>query len=302
MKNVLLNDFKKYLIEKKAVSDNTLESYSRDVTRYLEYLSKNSVKPSEADTNIISGFVDELKILNKSTSTITRTVASIRSFYQYLILRGMVDNNPAKNIKLEKTEKKLPEILNDKEIRLLLSMPNSEEPKGARDKAMLEVLYATGIRVSELINLNVNDVKCSKNERGEIICRGGKVIRTVPMHPAAVSAMSYYINNIRPMLLNENSDDALFINLNGQRLTRQGFWKIVKNYAEEAKIDKEITPHTLRHSFAMHLYQNGASLHDLQIMLGHADISSTQLYANIVKKNSFADVYDRCHPFANRAQ
>ncbi len=302
MNNSILNNFKTYLVEKKSVSDNTLESYSRDVTRYMEYLSSINIEPGQADTKVISGFIDELKAANKSTATITRTVASIRSFYQYLILCGIAESNPAKNIKLEKAEKKLPEILNDKEIRLLLSTPNSEEPKGARDKAMLEVLYATGIRVSELINLNVNDVKCTKNERGEIICRGGKILRTVPMHPAAVAAMSYYINNVRPMLLTDDSNDALFINLNGQRLTRQGFWKIVKNYAEEAKIDKEITPHTLRHSFAMHLYQNGASLHDLQIMLGHADISSTQLYANIVKKNSFSDVYDRCHPFANRAQ
>lgn len=302
MKNALLNEFKKYLVEKKAVADNTLESYSRDVTRYLEYLSQINVEPAKADTKVMEDFVAELKEANKSAATITRTVASIRAFYQYLILCGISTTNPAKSIKLEKTEKKLPEILNDKEIRLLLSMPNTEDFKGARDKAMLETLYATGIRVSELINLNVNDVKCSRAERGEIICRGGKNIRTVPMHQAAVAAMSHYINNVRPVLANESSNDALFINLNGQRLTRQGFWKIVKNYAETAKIEKEITPHTLRHSFAMHLYQNGASLHDLQKMLGHADISSTQLYANIVKKNSFSDVYDRCHPFANRAQ
>ncbi len=302
MKDALLNSFKNYLVEKKAVADNTLESYSRDVTRYFEYLSQEKVEPSASDTKVVEGFVEELRAANKSTATITRTVASIRALYQYMIQCGMVDSNPAKNIKLEKAEKKLPEILNDKEIRLLLSMPNTEEPKGARDRAMLEVLYATGIRVSELINLNINDVKCSKAERGEIICRGGKTIRTVPMHPAAVAAMSHYITNVRPSLVSDDTTDALFINLNGQRLTRQGFWKIVKNYAEEAKIDKEITPHTLRHSFAMHLYQNGASLHDLQKMLGHADISSTQLYANIVKKNSFSDVYDRCHPFANRAQ
>ncbi len=302
MGNMVLNNFKTYLVEKKAVADNTLESYSRDVNRYLDYLAQEGIELFAADTKTVEGFVSELKASNKSAATITRTVASIRALYQYLIIIGAVESNPAKNIKLEKTEKKLPEILNDKEIRLLLSMPNSDEPKGARDKAMLEVLYATGIRVSELINLNVNDVKCSKGERGEIICRGGKTMRTVPMHPAAVAAMSYYIDEIRPSLASDDSADALFINLNGQRLTRQGFWKIVKNYAEEAKIDKEITPHTLRHSFAMHLYQNGASLHDLQKMLGHADISSTQLYANIVKKNSFSDVYDRCHPFANRAQ
>ena len=298
----ILNDFKSYLVEKKAVAENTLESYMRDVRKYCDYLIECKVKAEEADSALIEEYVDVLRQAGKSAATITRTVASVRSFYQYLILSGIAENNPAKGIKLEKSVKKLPEILDDKEIRTLLATPNVNEPKGARDKAMLEVLYATGIRVSELINLNLGDVKCTKNERGEILCRGGKSMRTIPMHPIAVASMLNYINKIRPLLATEESGDALFINLNGMRLTRQGFWKIVKNYAQAAKIEKEITPHTLRHSFAMHLYQNGASLHDLQKMLGHADISSTQLYANIVKQTSFSDVYDRCHPFAHRVQ
>lgn len=298
----ILNDFKNYLVEKKAVAENTLESYMRDVTKYCEYLKDVKIKAEDADSELVEEYVEQLRQAGKSAATITRTVASIRSFYQFLILSSIAENNPAKGIKLEKSVKKLPEILDDKEIRTLLATPNVNEPKGARDKAMLEVLYATGIRVSELINLNIGDVKCSKNERGEILCRGGKSMRTIPMHPIAVASMLNYINKIRPLLATEESGDALFINLNGARLTRQGFWKIVKNYAQAAKIEKEITPHTLRHSFAMHLYQNGASLHDLQKMLGHADISSTQLYANIVKQTSFSDVYDRCHPFAHRVQ
>lgn len=298
--DIILEDFSRYLAEQKSVSANTHESYMRDVRKYCEFMADNEQDVFKAESDTIEEYLDTLRRENKSASTITRTVASIRSFYQYLMLCGKASENPARGIKLEKTVKKLPEILDDKEIRTLLSTPNLQDPKGIRDKAMLEVLYATGIRVSELINLNVEDVRCSRNERGEILCHTEKSTRRIPMHPVAAAAVQRYINDIRPMISNSESGAALFINLNGKRLTRQGFWKIVKNYAETAKIEKEITPHTLRHSFAMHLYQNGASLHELQKMLGHADISSTQMYANIVKQtSSFADVYDRCHPYAH---
>lgn len=295
----ILEKFESYLKNKKAVSDNTLESYMRDATRYSEFLEAEGVAVADADSELIEKYVDILKSRGKSPATVTRTVASIRAFYQYLISEGLASSNPAKGVKLEKAEKKLPEILDDREIRLLLDMPENDA-KGIRDKAMLEILYATGIRVSELMNLNISDVKYnSRNERGEIICRGTKSTRTIPMHPEAVRCIARYIESVRPTIATNESKEALFINLNGQRLTRQGFWKIVKNYAEAARIEKEITPHTLRHSFAMHLYQNGASLHDLQRMLGHADISSTQLYAAIDKRASFNDVYDRCHPMAH---
>ena len=294
-----INEYKRYLIEKKNVSANTLESYLRDISQYIAFLGiENDSDISKTDTSSVEGYINELKTIGKSTSTITRTVASIRSYYQFLMIEDVMDFNPAKGIKVDKAEKKMPEILTDKEIRMLLDAPDANEIKGARDKAMLALLYATGIRVSELINLDVQDIRCSKNERGEIICRGSKGIRVIPMYRDAADALYNYILKTRPLLVSADSGNALFINLNGSRLTRQGFWKIVKNYSEAAKINKEITPHTLRHSFAMHLYKNGASLHDLQIMLGHSDISSTQLYAAMSRQNDCGDVYDRCHPMA----
>lgn len=294
-----LPEFKTYLVEKKGVSRNTLESYMRDVRQYVDYLQLGSGEEIANTTAAsVESYISNLHTLGKSPATVTRTVASVRAYYQFLMLEGVISSNPAKGIKLERAEKKSPEVLTDKEIRQLLATPDINELKGCRDKAMLELLYATGIRVSELIGLNVSDVRFGKNEHGEIICRGNKGVRIIPMHSEAVDAISNYINDIRPLLISADSGDALFINLNGSRLTRQGFWKIIKSYAEQAQIKKEITPHTLRHSFAIHLYQNGASLHDLQTLLGHADISSTQIYASLARKNSRNDVYDRCHPLA----
>ncbi len=295
-----ITEFNDYLVEKKAVSSNTLESYMRDVNQFISYVGAENIESlAETDKETVERFLQHLKELNKSGATITRMLASVRAYYQFLMIMGVMDSNPAKLIKLEKTEKKNPEVLTDREIRLLLSMPNINEIKGARDKSMLEILYATGIRVSELINLDVQDVHCVKGERGEVVCRGARGTRTIPMYASAAEALNYYITAIRPLLISSDSGDALFINLNGNRLSRQGFWKIVKGYAEAAKINKEITPHTLRHSFALHLYQNGATLHELQQMLGHADISSTQLYASLSQDSNYSDVYERCHPFAS---
>ncbi|MDR1002455.1 MAG: tyrosine recombinase [Oscillospiraceae bacterium] len=297
-----LNSFRDYLVEQQGVSSNTLESYMRDIVKFSDYVDTRGVAAGDVTSPFICEYTDSLKENGKSAATITRTIASIRSFYRFLIQYGFASHNPTKGVKLEKTEKKPPEILDDAEIRTLLSMPSVDDNKGIRDKAMLELLYATGIRASELINLNVGDVNClDKNTRGSIVCAGAKEPRTIPIHASACEILRHYIEEIRPKLLmgHDSGEQALFINLNGQRLTRQGFWKIVKVYAENAGINKDIKPHTLRHSFAMHLYRNGASLQDLQKMLGHADISSTQVYANIVKQTSF-DVYDRCHPFAHR--
>ncbi len=294
-----ITEFRIYLVDRKGVSSNTLESYIRDVSQFMNFWNSTFEKTvTDAETADIESFVDHLRAENKSAATVTRMLASVRSFFQFFMLEGRISSNPAKSIKLERIEKKSPEIMTNKEIRMLLAAPNTDDMKGARDKAMLELLYATGIRVSELINLNVSDVRCPSNDRGEVICRGTRGVRNIPMHNIATEALRHYITSVRPMLVSADSGDALFINLNGSRLTRQGFWKIVKAYAESAKIKKEITPHTLRHSFAMHLYQNGASLQDLQMMLGHADISSTQMYAAISRQNSYSDVYERCHPLA----
>lgn len=288
-------DFGDYLVNQKNVSDNTLDSYLRDVEHFLSFLKEQQVnEPGDVDEIQMNLYIERLTALKKSNATITRNVASIRCFYYFLIQSGMAKENPAKNIKLEKVSKKLPQILTGNEIELLLSQPDPTEPKGCRDKAMLELLYATGIRSSELVDLNVEDVNL---QAGILRCKSDKAERRIPIYAAAVSAVSDYITRVRSLILSPDGGQALFTNLNGKRLTRQGFWKIVKGYAEQAGIIKEITPHTLRHSFALHLLENGADLKDIQVMLGHADISSTQVYVHLLNDH-FKEVYNSCHPRA----
>ncbi len=290
-----VNSFKDYLVNSKDVAANTLESYVRDVNAFLAFVTQKGIDlPSRVTSTNIEVYVDHLKILGKSNATITRSIASLRSFFQYLVLCGHAASNPARSVKLEKVEKKLPSILSFQEIDALLKSPNINEPKGCRDKAMFELLYATGIRVSELVSLDIQDVNLHV---GILNCHNGKASRIIPIYPEALKALSEYIYRVRIAIVPDNDFDALFINLNGSRLTRQGFWKIIKTYAEKANIKTEITPHTLRHSFAAHLLENGAQLKDIKEMLGHADISSTQVYAQIMK-NKFKDVYNRCHPRA----
>ena len=286
--------FSDYLTNQKANSVNTRESYLRDTLYFLEYLSDTGTAPLQADEQTVQGYVDHLHELKRSPTTISRNLASVRCFYKFLIFRGLVENNPAKGIKLEKTVKKLPQVLSGEEIELLLAQPDITEPKGCRDKAMLELLYATGIRASELINLNIKDLNLRS---GVLYCRGSKGVRSIPVYPSAVVAVSDYIYRMRGLITGPESGNALFVNLNGGRLTRQGFWKIVKGYATEAGITKEITPHTLRHSFALHLLENGASVKDIQTMMGHADISSTQVYVQLLDSH-VKQVYNNCHPKA----
>ena len=211
-----------------------------------------------------------------------------------MISLGQIDANPALNISFEKDAKKLPQILTSKEVELLLEQPKCVDPKGYRDRAMLELLYATGIRVSELISLNIEDVNISA---GVIRCCSKNKERLIPLYPAAINAVSEYITDVRSGMVAVPDENALFVNMNGERMSRQGFWKIIKVYQEKAGIMKEITPHTLRHSFAAHLLENGADLRSIQEMLGHADISSTQIYAHLVKKQ-LKDVYNKAHPRA----
>lgn len=288
-------DFSGYLIQQKSVSASTLDSYVRDAEHYLLFLQNKGIdQPAEANSKVILNYIDELKHNNRSSATITRNIASLRSFYQFLILSKQAEINPAKTIRLEKLPKKFPQILSGKEIELLLSQPDNNEPKGCRDKAMLELLYATGIRVSELVELNIGDINL---RTGMLSCSNGRAERTIPVYPTAISAVSDYIMRVRPQMITQDGGQALFINLSGRRLTRQGFWKIVKGYAEQAEIVKEITPHTLRHSFALHLLENGAELKDIQAMMGHADISSTQVYVHLLNDH-FKEVYNQCHPRA----
>lgn len=287
--------FRQYLIEDKKVSANTLESYIRDICQFDDYLAHMGIDDVvKVNNNDIREYIKYLEAKGKSHSTIVRVVAAIRCFYQYLIIQGEAKLNPANGIKFEKAEKKLPEILTNKEIDLLLSQADPKDAKGCRDKAMLELLYATGIRVSELINLDINDIIF---DVGVLHCHSTKNDRIIPVYPSALSSVHDYIKRVRSITVFDENEKSLFVNMNGQRLTRQGFWKIIKQYAAQAGINKDITPHTLRHSFAAHLLENGAQLKDIQEMLGHSDISSTQVYAHIMK-NKYSAVYNKFHPRA----
>lgn len=289
--------FKQYLTEDKKVSQNTFESYIRDINQYFDYVSNTDISDiAEVDNCFVKEYISFLESRGKSRSTVVRVVATIRCFYQFLVIKGYTSTNPANGIKFEKTEKKLPEILSNKEIDLLLAQADPKDAKGCRDKAMLELLYATGIRVSELINLDINDIIF---DVGILHCRSSKNERIIPVYASALSAVQDYVRRVRAITVFDNEEKSLFVNMNGQRLTRQGFWKIIKQYATQAGINKDITPHTLRHSFAAHLLENGAQLKDIQEMLGHSDISSTQVYAHIMK-NKFSSVYNKFHPRAQK--
>jgi integrase/recombinase XerD len=290
-----VSGFVDYLQNSKSASDNTIQAYHRDINQFIGYVNDLGVISLDAiDSSTLNNFTASMIKKGRSDSTVSRCVASIRCFYRYLIMLGEVRVNPASSIKIVREKKHLPEILSNEEVDLLLRQPMCNDMKGYRDKAMLEILYATGIRVSELVSLNVNDVNL---ELGVLYCRSGSKSRVIPVYKDAIDAVALYIDKASA-LLDINSDGTpLFINRGGSRLSRQGFWKIIKQYAQLAGIKKCITPHTLRHSFATHLLENGADLKSIQEMLGHSDISSTQVYAQIVK-NHYREVYDKCHPRA----
>lgn len=289
-----LVSYEAWLTGEKNAASNTLSSYLRDVRQFSDWLNDKGIALPQASQVDVKQYVSYLEKKGKSNSTIVRSVASLKSFYTFMQSIHCVAVNPAKGFTPTRVERKLPAILNSKEVDLFLDQPDPSEPKGCRDKAMLEVLYATGIRVSELISLNVQDVNLSV---GFIRCEGKQKERIVPLYRAAIKALAAYINEVRPQLLLNPDEAALFVNMNGERMSRQGFWKIVKYYQEKAEIKKEITPHTLRHSFAAHLLENGADLKSIQEMLGHADISSTQIYAQVVNQK-LRDVYAKAHPRA----
>ena len=288
------DSFKDYLVNEKHSSSNTIQSYMRDVGQYLSYCTEHSSSPEKADAMFLHTYLDHLSAIGKTQATCSRMLASIRCFYRFLVLKGKLENNPTDTIKMQKAEHKLPGILEANEIMLLLSQPSGNDYKSIRDKAMLEVLYATGMKVSELIDLNVTDVNL---QIGIIHMRNSRSERIVPLYPAAVKAVSNYLINVRPVILIDGDSDKLFTNMSGQPMSRQGFWKIIKSYSAKAGINKDITPHTLRHSFAAHLLENGAQLKDIKEMLGHSDISSTQVYAQLVK-NKYTQAYSKFHPLA----
>ncbi len=291
-----LKDFIYYLAVEKGLAKNTLESYERDLKGFLSYLQKEAVGGvEEIKRSHILGYMAHLRSKGLAASTVSRSLASIRSFFHFLLKERYVQENPANDMESPKQEKKLPKVLSMSEIDFLLNQPDESKTSGIRDKAMLELLYATGIRVTELIDLCLNDVN---TESGYIRCLGkGSKERIVPIGTLAIQKVKDYIGKGRPKMVKELNEQALFVNQHGHRLTRQGFWKILKKYGRQAGINKEITPHTLRHSFATHLLENGADLRSVQEMLGHADISTTQIYTQ-VSKRKLRDVYERSHPRA----
>ena len=290
-----LKQFLKFLENDKKVSNNTLQSYKRDLEQYKNYLLTNDIKYNKVGEDEIKVYVKYLlEEQNKKPSTISRMIASIRSFYQYEVKNKKVSKDPTENIQSPKIEKKAPCILTTKEVELLLEQPTDEDLKGIRDKAMLEFAYATGMRVTEIISLNVEDVNLEKEY---VECKTGKKVRDIPLGKMALNAVKEYLAKARDIMVKSDKEKALFVNMNGKRLTRQGFWKIIKYYQEQAHIDKDITPHTLRHSFATHLLQNGAELKAIQTMLGHSDISSTQVYMQF-QNDGLNNIYKKAHPRA----
>lgn len=290
----LVSAYEAYLKTEKRASANTVSSYMRDIHQYAAAMEEKGVDLTDAVTEDVAEYTTSLTRQGKSPATVTRSVASIKSFYQYLMSQGAVDQNPAKGVTPAKVERKLPQVLTGKEVELFLEQPECTDLKGYRDRAMLELLYATGIRVSELIDLDVDDL----NLPGSVLkCYSKGRERVIPLYPAAVRALSEYVHNIRPQLVDSVDETALFVNMSGERMSRQGFWKLIKYYQEKAGIQKDITPHTLRHSFAAHLLENGADLRSIQEMLGHADISSTQIYSRLVSQK-LKDVYHKAHPRA----
>ena len=267
--------FLDFLKDDKKLSDNTLQSYRRDIEQYEKYVSDNKINYLKVTEETILEYMEYLREENKKESTISRSLASIRSFYQYLIRVKKIKKDPTMTIESPKINKRTPNISTSKEVELLLDQPKDVDLKGTRDKAMLEFAYATGMRVTEMISLDIDDVKL---DEGYVVCRGRSKSRNIPLGSMSLKALKEYIDDARPYLIRDESEEALFVNVNGTRLTRQGFWKIVKYYKEQAHIEKDITPHVLRHSFATHLLQNGADLKAIQTMLGHSDISSTQVY------------------------
>lgn len=291
----LIQAYENYLTKVKHASANTIASYMRDIRQFSDWLNKTEgIDVIDASQVNIGDYMRHLESEGRSGATISRCLASLKNFYLYLVSSGFLERTPVMDIHVDRGEKKLPQILTGREIELLLSQPVCVDAKGYRDKAMLEVMYATGMRVTELISLDVDDVNL---DLGIIKCNGTKKTRAIPLYPMALRALTIYMREIRESMVSDPDETALFVNVSGSRMSRQGFWKILKHYQETAHIEKEITPHTLRHSFAVHLLENGADVGSLQELMGHCDISSTQMYTQMVNQK-LKSVYEKCHPKA----
>jgi len=292
----LLDEFIYHLAVERGLAENTLVSYRMDLAGYISFCRKHGLEALErADKNAIMSYLFQLQLDGRSPATISRHLAALRSFYRYVVREGFLQKDPSADLESPKSVQKLPRVLTVEEVDLLLGQPLIGEPAGIRDKAMLELLYASGLRVSELVSLDLEHIHI---ENGFIRCFGkGAKERIVPMGDVAARYLKEYLARGRSKLYKSGNVNALFVNQHGRRLTRQGFWKIIKKYASKAKIEKEITPHTFRHSFATHLLENGADIRSVQEMLGHADISTTQIYTHLTKRK-LKEIYNRSHPRA----
>lgn len=291
----LVQAYENYLSKVKHASANTIASYMRDIRQFASWLNATFESDViDATQSNISDYLLYQQSDGRSGATISRSLASLKNFYQYLVSSGFLEKTPVTDLHVDRGEKKLPQILTGREIELLLSQPVCVDAKGFRDKAMLEVMYATGMRVTELISLDVDDVNL---DLGIIKCNGAKKSRVIPLYPMALRSLSLYLREVRNSMVSDPDETALFVNIGGARMSRQGFWKILKHYQETAHIEKEITPHTLRHSFAVHLLENGADIGSLQELMGHCDISSTQMYTQMINQK-LKSVYEKCHPKA----
>ncbi|MCF8563670.1 site-specific tyrosine recombinase XerD [Alicyclobacillus tolerans] len=288
--------FMDYLAVERGLAANTLESYQRDLHAFSQYLQKAGKGPLESAEHVdIVGYLANLQTGGRANSTLSRNLASLRSFYHFLVREGARMQDPTLHVETPKIEKRLPKVLSVNEVERLLGGPDGKSPAGSRDKAMLELLYATGIRVTELVSLRLSDVNLST---GFLRCMGkGSKERIIPIGEIAQSTLLHYLRFSRQQLLRTGSSDALFLNHHGAQMSRQGFWKILKKYSRGAGIKTEITPHTLRHSFATHLLERGADLRAVQEMLGHADISTTQIYTHVTR-GRLKEVYAAAHPRA----
>lgn len=291
-----INEFVDYLTNVKRASKNTIASYRRDLIKLKNYLTDTGCEDIvEITSTNLNSYILMIEKQGMSTATVSRNIASIKAFFLYLLKQGILKEDPSDMLKPPKIEKKAPMVLTVEEVSLLLEQPNGLSPKEIRDKAMLEMLYATGIRVSELISLKVQDVNLSMNF---LRCHDNNKDRIIPFTNETKEALENYLKNARPAIC-KNDQDILFTNCQGAPMTRQGFWKIIKYYSAKAGIKKDITPHTIRHSFAMHLVNNGADLKSVQEMLGHSDISTTQIYMKSDANTKLKEVYENAHPRAH---
>ena len=285
--------FINYLSKEKKASYNTQISYERDLKKLTEYLLQQGItKVQEVSETSLNSYVLFLEKQGKAASTVSRYIASFKGFFEYCLKQGIISNDPAERLKPPKVEKKFPQILTISETQRLMDGPDLQSDKGIRDRAMLELLYATGIRVSELISLKTEDMNLVMEY---VVCHEKSKDRIIPFGGEAKTALINYLEKTRKQMIGDAESEYLFVNCSGKPMSRQGFWKLIKYYAEKAGIEKEITPHTFRHSFAAHLLENGADVQSVQKMMGHADVSTTQMYVEMQAGN-VRDVYKKFHP------